>query len=89
MHRSRFALTAALALATAPYGAVWQVSPPTSAGAPWTLTILHELFATSYVEGPVFTPLLTKSGKIYGATDNFYTKKTGARTPAVIYQITP
>jgi hypothetical protein len=69
-------------------GVVYELSPPTVAGDPWTETVLYTFLQTPDGAQPQSTPLFDASGKLYGTTveGGDCGSNTGCGT---IFQLTP
>jgi uncharacterized repeat protein (TIGR03803 family) len=67
------------------YGTVWELSPPTTTGAPWTETILDSLTGTNGLNsraGVVFD----KAGNLYGTT---FGGGTGNPEDGIVFELSP
>ena len=67
-------------------GTVFQLSPPSTPGGPWTETVLHTFDTAVTGDGypPISTPVIGPNGVLYGAA-----YEGGALGPGAIFQLTP
>ena len=75
-------------------GIVYQLSPPTQKGGPWTETVLYVFKGQPYGDGssPAGTLLIDSSGNLYGATGYGGTGKCmifGGVVSGTVYELSP